>query len=126
MVFAIYLHESATGIHVSPHSETPSHVPPHPIPLSCPWALASGALLHALNSPWSPVLHIIMYMFQCYSLKSSHPYLLPLSPKVSSLYLCLLCCAASRTVITTVLSKFHIYVLIYSICLPLSGLVHFV
>ena len=25
-------------------------------------------------------LHMIMYMFQCYSLKSSHPYLLPLSP----------------------------------------------
>ena len=31
----------------------------------------------------------IIYMFQCYSLKSSHPRLLPQSPKVCSLYLCL-------------------------------------
>ena len=31
-------------------------------------------------------------MFQCYSLKSSHPCLLPLSPKVCSLHLCIFCC----------------------------------
>ena len=33
-----------------------------------------------------------MCKFQCYSLKSSHPLLLPLSPKVCSLRLYLLCC----------------------------------
>ena len=32
---------------------------------------------------------MIVYMFQCYSLKSSHSLLLPLSPKVYSLCLCL-------------------------------------
>ena len=37
---------------------------------------------------------VIIYMFQCYSLKSSHPRLLPQSPKVCSLYLCLFCCLA--------------------------------
>ena len=33
-------------------------------------------------------------MFQCYSLKSSHPCLLPQSPKVCSSHLCLYCCPA--------------------------------
>ena len=73
-----------------PHPEPPSHDPPHPIPLGCPTALALRALLHEQNSHWSSILHMVMYMFQCYSLKSSHPSLLPLSPKVCCLRLCLL------------------------------------
>ena len=36
MVFAIHQHELATDIHVSPHPESPSRLPPHPIPLGCP------------------------------------------------------------------------------------------
>ena len=63
---------------------------PHSIPLGCPRAPALGALRHASNLHWSSILHMVMYMFQCYSLKSSHPHLLPLSPKVCSLHLCLL------------------------------------
>ena len=43
------------------------------------WLLS--ALLHALNLHWSSVLHMIIYMFPCYSFKSSHPHLLPHSPK---------------------------------------------
>ena len=35
----MHQHDSATGIHVSPHDEPPSHLPPHPIPLGCPRAL---------------------------------------------------------------------------------------
>ena len=94
MVFAIHRHESATGIHVSSHSESPSHLPPHPIPLGCPKAPALSALLHALNLHWSSILHMVIYMFKCYSFKSSHPCLLPHSPKVCSLHLCLFCCLA--------------------------------
>ena len=45
-----------------------------------------------------------MYMFQCYSLKSSHP-LLPLSPRVCSLRLCLLCCPACRVIGTIFLNS---------------------
>ena len=81
-----------------PHTETPSHLPPHSIPVGCPRAPALGALLHALNLHWSSILHMVIYMFQFYSLKSSHPRLLPLSPKVCSLCLCLLCCPAWRTI----------------------------
>ena len=75
-----------------PSSWTPSHLPPHPMPLGCPRALALSALLHALNLHWSFILHMIIYMFQCYSLKSSNPHLLSHSPKVRSLPLCLFCC----------------------------------
>ena len=77
-------------VYMCPPSWTPLPVLSHPIPLGCPRAPALGALRHASNLHWSSVLHMVMYMFQCYSLKSSHPHLLPLSPKVCSLHLCLL------------------------------------
>ena len=54
IVFAIYHHESATGIHVSPHPEAPTH----PVPLGCLQAPALGALLYASNLHWSSTLHI--------------------------------------------------------------------
>ena len=68
MIFAIHQHELATGIHVSPSSWMPFHLPPHPIPLGCPRAPALGALLRALNLHWPSILHMVMYMFQCYPL----------------------------------------------------------
>ena len=52
-------------------------------------------------------------MFQCYSLKTSHRCLLPLSPKICSLHLCLLCCAACRIVVTVFLNP--IYTLLYTV-----------
>ena len=39
-----------------------------------------GVLLHTPNTHWLSILHMAVYMFQCYFLKSSHPLLLPLSP----------------------------------------------
>ena len=80
--FSIHSHESATA--VSPHPKTPSHLPPHPIPLGRPSAPALSALFNTLNVDWSSISHMVVYMFQCYSLKSSHPRLLPQSPKVCS------------------------------------------
>ena len=77
-------------------SRARSHLPPHPIPLGHPSALALSALFHALNLDRSSISHMVIYKFQCYSLKSSHPHLLPRSPKVCSLYLCLFCCLIYR------------------------------
>ena len=105
MLFAIHQHESATGVHVFPHPESSSHFPSHPIPLDCPRAPALSTLLHASNLPWSFILHTVIYMFQWYPLKSSHPCLLPQSPKVCSLHLCLFCCLAYRVFSTIFLNS---------------------
>ena len=99
VVLAIHWHESATGM------LNPSPLPPHPIPLRCSRALALGALIHASNLHWSSVLHVVIYMFQCYSPKSSHHHLLPQSPKVCSLHLCLFCCLPHRVIITIFLNS---------------------
>ena len=111
--FAIHRHESAMGGHGSHHPETP--------PTSLP-TLAPGlsTLLHESNLHWSFILLIVIYMFQCYSLRSSHPHLLPQSPKFCSLFLCLL--LAHIYSHHYHLSKFHIYVLIYCIGVFLSDL----
>ena len=63
VVFAIRWHESAMGVHVSP-SWTPSHLPPHPIPLGCPRAPALSALFHASNLDWWSISHMVIHMFQ--------------------------------------------------------------
>ena len=72
-----------------PHPEFPFHLPPHPIPQCHPSAPALSTLSHASNLDWQSLSHMIVYMFQYYSLKSSHPRLLPHSPKNCSLHLCL-------------------------------------
>ena len=95
MVLAIHQSESPTGTHVSPPSWNPFPFPPflfppHPFPPGCHRAQGLGALCHTSDLHWSSVLHMVMYMFQRYSLKSSHPLLLPLSPKAC--FPCFLCC----------------------------------
>ena len=114
---------------------TPSHLPPHPIPLGCPRALALGALLHTSNLRWPSILHMVTYTFQCYSLKSSHSCLLAHSPEVCSLHLCLFCCFAYRVVVTVFLyftthtrthTHTHIHALIYCIGVSLSDVLPFV
>ena len=70
-----------------PHPDAPSHLPPHPICQGHPSAPALSTLSHASNLDWRSISHMIIYMIQCYSLKSSHPRLLPQSPKVCS-YIC--------------------------------------
>ena len=73
--FLLYI--SAKVVHVSPCLKLPSHLPPHPIPLGCTTAIALSALFHASNLDWSSISHTLIYIFQCYSLKSSHPRLVP-------------------------------------------------
>ena len=90
-----------------PHPELPSHLAPHPIPLGHPSAPALSTLSHALNLVWRSISHMIIYMFQCYSLKSSHPHLLPQSPTVCSLHLCLFCCLAYRVIVTIFLNSIY-------------------
>ena len=60
---------------------TPLDLPPHPIPLGHPSAPSLSTLTHASNLDWRSFSHMIIYMFQCHSPKSSHPRPLPQSPK---------------------------------------------
>ena len=69
---------------------------------------ALNTLPHASNLDWRSISHMIIYIFQCYPLKSSHPHLLLQSPKVCSLHLCLFCCLKNRVIITVFLNSIYI------------------
>ena len=96
-------------VYMCPPSWAPSYLPPYPIPQGHSNALALSAVSHASNLDWWSISHMIIYMFQYYSLKSSHPRLLPQSPKVCSLHLCLFRCLAYRVIITPFLNSKYMY-----------------
>ena len=87
---------------------TPSPLPPHPIPQGLPSAPALSTLSDASNLDWRSISHMIIYMFQCYSLRSSHPCLLPQSPKVCSLNLWLFCCLACSVIVTIFINSIYL------------------
>ena len=104
-----------------PHPEPHSHLPPYPIPQGHLSAPALSTLSHASNVDWRSVSYII-HMFQWFS----QIILLSPFPKESK-----------RLFYTSVslllshiysyhyhLSKFHVYALVYSIGVFLSGLLH--
>ena len=105
--FAIYQHESATGVHVFPILNPLSLLPPCTITLGHLSAPAPSIQYHASNLDWQFVSYLIVYMFQCHSLKSSHPLPLPQSLKVCSIHLCLFCCLAYRVIITIFLNSLY-------------------
>ena len=65
--FLPYINICQMYTHVLP-SWAPSHLLLHSIPLGCSRTSALGALLHASNLHWSSILHMVIYVFQCYSL----------------------------------------------------------
>ena len=69
-----YIDMSQPWVYMCSPSWTPSF-PPNPIPLGHPSAPALRTLSHALNLDWQSVSHMVIHMFQCYYLKSSHPHL---------------------------------------------------
>ena len=79
------------GCTYDPHPKSPWYLPPHPIPQGHPSAPALSTLSHASNLDWRSISHMVIYRFQCYSIKSSYPNLLPQSAKLCSLHLCLFC-----------------------------------
>ena len=73
----VHHHESVIGIHTSPLSwnSLPPLSPSHHSKLS--QSTHMGSLIHTANPHLLSILHMVMYVFQCYSLKSSHPRSLP-------------------------------------------------
>ena len=72
MVFVTHWHESAMGTYESSHPESPAHLLPHSIPLSCPRVLALGALFQASNLYWSSIFsldqshsHVWLFVISC-------------------------------------------------------------
>ena len=89
------------------HPESPFHIPLHTIPLGHPSAPAPSILYHASNLDWRFISHMILYMFQCHSPKSSHPHPLPQSPKDCSIHLCLLCYFTYKVIATIFLKSIY-------------------
>ena len=114
-----FCHTSTLVLHTCtrvPRPEPLSHLPPHSIPLGHPSTPALSTLSHASNLDWISVSHMIIYMFQCHSPKSSHPRPLPQSPKDCSIHLCLFYCLACRVIITIFLNSIYICVNILYWC----------
>ena len=109
----MHWHESTTGVHMFPILNPPTHFPPYPIPLGHPSAPALCILYHASNLDWRFVSHMIIYMFQFHSPKSSHPCLLSQSPKDCSVHLCLFCCLTYRVIVSIFLNS--IYMCYYTV-----------
>ena len=130
-----YIDMSPPQMYMCSPSWTPLPPPSHPIPLGHPSAPAPSTLYHALNLDWRFVSHMIICMFQCHSPKSSHPHLLPQSPKDCSIHLCLFCCLTYRVIVTIFLNIIYIYMLILywcfsfwltSLCIIGSSFIHLI
>ena len=118
-----YVDMNPPRVYMSSQTCTPSHLPPHIISLNHPRAPAPSMLYPASNIDWRFVTYMIVYMFQCYSPKSSQP--LPLPHTTTDCFYTSVSLLLSRIQgYCYHLSKFHIYVLVYCIGVFLSGLLH--
>ena len=88
------------------HPESSSHLPPHPNPLGCLRAPALSTLIHASNLHWLSVLHMVIYMFQCYLSNHSTLTLSHIVQK-SVLYMGLFCCLAYGVIFTIFLYSMY-------------------
>ena len=105
LVSAIHQHESATGM--SPPSRTPLPSPTLTSPLSVVTEHWVELLVSHNKFPFA-ILHMVICMFPCYSLSSSHPLLPALCPQVC--FLCLhLHCYPANGFISTVLDSIYMY-----------------
>ena len=104
-----YINMNQPWVYMCSPSWTPLPPPSPYHPSGHPKAPALSTLSHASNLDWWSISHMIMYMFECYCLKSSHPHLLPQCPKVSSLHLCLFCCLIYRVIITIFICSIYMH-----------------
>ena len=106
--FAIYQHESTTGIHVFPILNPPPSFLPVPslwvVPVHQPQA---SSIMHRTWTGDS--FHIWYYTFQCHFPKSSHPLPLPQSPKDCSIHQCLFCSLVYRVIVTIFLNSIYMH-----------------
>ena len=90
-----------------PHPEPSSLLCPHTIPLGYPIAPAPSIQYRASNLDWWLVSYMLLYIFQCHSPKSSHPFPLPQSPNDCSIHQCPFCCLVYRVIVTIFLNSIY-------------------
>ena len=101
-----YIDVNQPWVYMCSPSWTPSHLPPHPIPLGHPSSPVPSTLSHASNLDWQFVSHMIIYMFQCHSIPPS-----PSPREYKRLFYTSVSLLLSRIQGHCYhLSKFHIYV----------------
>ena len=111
--FAIYQHESATGIHVFPILNPP----PTSFPVPSLWVISvhqpqASSIMHWT---WTGDSFHIWY-YTCFNAilpNLPHPLPLPQSPKDCSIHQCLFCCLVYRVIVTIFLNS--IYMRYYTI-----------
>ena len=107
--FLQYINMNQPRVHMClPILNLPSYLPPlWVVPENWLWV---PCFMHQSRSF---ILHMVIYMFQCYSLKSSHPPLLPHRPKICFSHLCLSCSLAYRIAVTVFLNT--TYMCLYTV-----------
>ena len=104
------------------YSCIPFHLSFPPQPRSSQSPALSPLCYEAASHEWS-VLHVVVYICQCYSLNSSHLLLPLLCPQICSLCLLLHCCPANWFICAIFLDSIYIYIYIY-ICISIRFTLH--
>ena len=102
-----YIDMNQPWIYMHSPSRSPLPPPSPPDPPGSSQHTRSEHSSHASNLGWWSASPQITYMFRCCSLETSHPCLLPQSPKVCSIHLCLFFCFAYRVIVTIFLNSIY-------------------
>ena len=102
-----YIEMKQPWIYMCSPSRSPLPPPSPPNPSRSSQCTRFKHLSHASNLGWWSVSSQIIYMFRCCSLETSHPHLLPQSPKVCSIHLCLFFYFAYRVIINIFLNSIY-------------------
>ena len=87
LFFFSYIEMKRPWVYMSSPSRSPLPPPSPPAPSRSSQSTRSERLSHASNLGWWSVSPLIVYMFRCYSLETSHPRLLPQSLNDCRLYM---------------------------------------
>ena len=107
--FLPYIDMNQPWIYMCSPSRSPLPTPSPSHPCESSQCISLEHLSQASNLDWRSVSHLIIYMFPCCSLRSSHPRFLPQSPKVCSIHLCLFFCLTYRVIITIFLNSMYMH-----------------